>query len=104
MAASIYTARIILAQNLRRIRRERGMTQETLSHESGVMQSHVSEIEAGKRNASVDLVGALALALAVPVAALFEEPVESVRDVGAGLRVAGGYARTMGWKRGVAWP
>ena len=37
------------------------------------MQSHLSEIEAGKRNATVDLIGAIALALAVPVAILFEE-------------------------------
>ena len=73
MAASPNTARSTLARNLRRIRLERGLTQETLSHESGVMQSHISEIEAGKRNASVDLVGALALALAVPVSEFFEE-------------------------------
>ena len=73
MAAARNTARMLLARNLRRIRLERGLTQEWLSHESGVMQSHLSEIEAAKRNASVDLIGAIALALAVPVAALFEE-------------------------------
>ena len=73
MAASPNTARELLARNVRRLRRERGLTQEGLSHESGVMQSHLSEIEAGKRNATVDLIGAVALALAVPVAALFEE-------------------------------
>ena len=65
--------RHLLARNLRRLRRERGMTQETLSHESGVMQSHLSEIEAGKRNASVDLIGVIAAALDVPVAALFTD-------------------------------
>ena len=73
MAASSNSARELLARNVRRLRRERGLTQEMLSHESGVMQGHVSEIEAGKRNATVDLIGAIALALAVPVAALFEE-------------------------------
>ena len=73
MAASPNSARELLARNLRRLRLERGVTQEKLSHESGVMQSHLSEIEAGKRNASIDLIGAIALALAVPVAALFEE-------------------------------
>ncbi len=72
--AATNTARALLARNLRRIRLERGLTQEALSHGSGVMQSHLSEIEAGKRNASVDLIGAIALALAVPVAALFTEP------------------------------
>ena len=73
MAAAANTARDLLARNLRRIRLECGLTQETLSHASGVMQSHLSEIEAGKRNASVDLIGAIALALGVPVAALFAE-------------------------------
>ena len=73
MAASANTARALLARNVRRIRLARGMTQERLSHESGVMQSHLSEIEAGKRNATVDLVGAVALALGVPVAMLFDE-------------------------------
>ncbi len=71
--AATNSARALLARNLRRIRLERGLTQEALSHVSGVMQSHLSEIEAGKRNASVDLIGAIALALAVPVAALFAE-------------------------------
>ena len=73
MAASANTARALLARNLRRTRLARGLTQERLSLESGVMQSHLSEIEAGKRNATVDLIGALALALGVPVATLFDE-------------------------------
>lgn len=80
MAAATNTARVLLALNLRRIRLERGLTQESLSHESGVMQSHLSEIEAGKRNASVDLIGAIALALGVPVAALFEETSDPIRS------------------------
>ena len=73
MATLPNTARALLARNLRRIRLERALTQEKLSLDSGVMQSHLSEIEAGKRNASVDLIGAIARALGVPVAALFEE-------------------------------
>ena len=52
---------------------EHGLTQEKLSLDSGVMQSHLSEIEAGKRNATVDLIGVVASALGVPVAARFEE-------------------------------
>ena len=75
--AAANTARDLLARNLRRIRQERGLTQETLSHASGVMQSHLSEIEAGKRNASIDLIGAIALALEVPVAAMFVERPEA---------------------------
>lgn len=73
MVAVSNTARGLLAFNVRRIRRERGLTQETLSHLSGATQGHVSEIEAGKRNASVDLIGAIASSLGVPVAELFQE-------------------------------
>ena len=73
MATAPNTARGILARNLRRLRLERSLTQEQLSLESGVMQSHLSEIEAGKRNATVDLIGSIARALGVPIAVLFEE-------------------------------
>ena len=74
MVAASNTARELLARNLRRIRLDRGMTQEALSHLSGATQGHLSEIEAGKRNASVDLIGAIAFALGVPVGRLFDEP------------------------------
>jgi len=66
------SAREIFARNLRRLRRERGVTQEQLSHITGLNQSYVSEIEAGKRNVSIDNIDALAKALGVAIEVLFE--------------------------------
>lgn len=64
-------ARETFARNMRRLRRERGMTQEALSLESGLMQSYVSEVEAAKRNVSVDNIGRIARALGMPITELF---------------------------------
>lgn len=49
------------------------MTQEGLSQETGLRQGHLSEMEAGKRNVSLDNISAIAHGLGVPVARLFEE-------------------------------
>ncbi|MDX7951256.1 helix-turn-helix transcriptional regulator [Lichenihabitans sp. Uapishka_5] len=65
-------ARMLFAANLRRLRRDRGLTQEGLSLESGLRQSYLSEIEAGKRNVSIDNIGVLAHALGVTIGRLFD--------------------------------
>ena len=67
------SARDLFARNLRRLRRERGLTQEALSGTSGLMQSYLSEVEAGKRNISLDAMAAIAGAMEIPLARLFEE-------------------------------
>ncbi len=67
------SARDLFARNLRRLRRERGLTQEALSGSSGLMQSYLSEVEAGKRNISLDAMAAIAAAIVIPLARLFEE-------------------------------
>ena len=52
---------------IRRLRRERGMSQEVLSGLAALSRSHLAEIEAGKDNANVEtlwrLAGALGLRL-----------------------------------------
>ncbi len=48
------------------------MTQEQLSHSTGLNQSYLSEVEAGKRNISIDNIDALAKALGVGIVVLFE--------------------------------
>lgn len=73
MGAKKESARQVFGRNLRRLRRDQGLTQEELSHASGLMQSYLSEIEAGKRNVSIDNIGALAKALGVRLIQLFEE-------------------------------
>ena len=66
-------ARKLFGGNLRRLRRERGLTQERLSGHSGLMQSYLSEVEAGKRNISLDAIATIARAMGVSIAQLFQE-------------------------------
>jgi transcriptional regulator with XRE-family HTH domain len=54
-----------LGRNLRRLRKEREMTQEEVGHRSGVHPTEVSRIEAGKRDPQVSTVERLAKALGV---------------------------------------
>lgn len=68
------TGRELVAWNLRRLRTERGVSQERLAADTGVDRAYVSELERALGNASVDLLDRLALTLSVPVGAFFVEP------------------------------
>ncbi|WP_431101208.1 helix-turn-helix domain-containing protein [Roseateles noduli] len=65
------SAREQLALNLIRLRGQRGWTQEALALESGLHRTFVAHIERLHRNASLDNIERLALALDVPVRELF---------------------------------
>ncbi|MFM7344079.1 MAG: helix-turn-helix transcriptional regulator [Tagaea sp.] len=52
-----------LALNLRRIRRERGLSQEALAMAAGIDRSYVSLLETERYAASVDMLDKLAAAL-----------------------------------------
>jgi transcriptional regulator with XRE-family HTH domain len=67
------STRQIFGRNMRRIRRGKDLTQEDLSHATGITQAYISEIEAGKRKVSIDNIEAIAKALKVSVAQLFED-------------------------------
>lgn len=56
-------SRRALAQNLRRIRRERGMSQEALAMAADIDRSYVSLLETERYSASVDMLDKLAAAL-----------------------------------------
>ena len=66
--------RALLAWNLRRIRGERGVSQERLAADTGIDRAYVSEIERELGNASIDLLDRLAEVLDVGVAEFFSEP------------------------------
>lgn len=53
----------ILAENLRRIRRESGLSQEEVAARAGLHRTYVSSVERGLRNVSVENIFALARAL-----------------------------------------
>lgn len=57
--------REIFAANIKRLRKERGMSQEDLAFESGLHRTYISGIERGIRNVSLDNIGVLARALKV---------------------------------------
>lgn len=66
--------RQLLAWNLRRLRADRGLSQEKLAADSGIDRAYLSELERELGNASVDLVDRLAEALGVRPGALFVDP------------------------------
>ena len=59
------SARELLANNLRRLRAERGMTQEDLAFESNLHRTFVAHVERGVRNISIDNIEKLASALKI---------------------------------------
>lgn len=64
-------ARAIFAMNLRRLRLERGVSQERLAHDAEIDRAYVSELERKRGNATLDLVGRLAETLDVPLTEFF---------------------------------
>ena len=62
--------RRIVADNVRRLRVELGMSQEQLAAEAGLHRTYVGAIERAERNLSLDNIERLALALRVQPPAL----------------------------------
>ncbi|WP_315745055.1 MULTISPECIES: helix-turn-helix transcriptional regulator [unclassified Bradyrhizobium] len=58
-------ARVILGANVKRLRKAQRFSQERLAELTGLDQPHISEIEAGLINLTLDNVQALAVALGV---------------------------------------
>jgi transcriptional regulator with XRE-family HTH domain len=59
---------------LRVIRQRSGMTVTSLADAVGIKQSHLSNIEAGRRNASEDVIVGLAAALKCELPAILRDP------------------------------
>lgn len=64
----------IVAANLRRLRREKGLTQEELAHLADLDRSYLGAIERGEYKVTVATLGKLAIGLRVLPAALVELP------------------------------
>ena len=56
----------LLAKNVRKLRKERGLSQETLALDADMKRSYLSDLERGTRNPTVRALGRLADALGVP--------------------------------------
>lgn len=64
--------RKLFGQRVRELRLDSGLSQEAFADKCGFARSYMSRIERGGANPSLDAVQALADALQVPVAKLFE--------------------------------
>ena len=62
----------IFATNLRRIRLERGLSQERLAHRADLHVTHVAKIERSEREPGVRTISKLARTLEVSAAELFD--------------------------------
>lgn len=63
---------------LRAIRERSGLSVTALATEAKTKQAHLSNVEAGRRNASEELIINLAAALKVPVTAIICDPAPAV--------------------------
>jgi transcriptional regulator with XRE-family HTH domain len=59
-----------LGRNLRRLREEKGLSQEAFAEEAGIHRTYVSDIERGARNPTITVVEKIAVALGVTAAVL----------------------------------
>lgn len=65
---------VLLARNLRALRKQRGWSQEVMAEECGLHRTYVGAIERGERNVTLDTLNLLARALGVRSAELISEP------------------------------
>ncbi len=66
-----------MGRNLRRLRLERGLSQERLAYDADIAPSFISQIENGKRSPTVTLLSDLAKTLRVPIVEFFDEGITS---------------------------
>jgi len=66
-----------LGERIRRARARRGMTRKQLSHESGISERYLAELEAGRGNASIALLRQIATAMNVALVELVDDRAEA---------------------------
>jgi transcriptional regulator with XRE-family HTH domain len=64
-------ARQTFGRNMRRRRKDLGMSQEELGDRAGLEQSYISNVEAGTRNVSIDNIARIARSLGAEIGQLF---------------------------------
>jgi transcriptional regulator with XRE-family HTH domain len=67
-------AQALVARNLRRLRTERGLSQEALAADAGIDRTYVSRLERGLENPTVAMLEQLASALAAQIVEFFAVP------------------------------
>lgn len=84
-STSAFTPRTF-GRNVRRLRKARGYSQEGFAHEWGIDRSYFGGVERGDRNPSLTMILAIAEALDVPPALLFEADAERVEAAAGRIR------------------
>ncbi|WP_433956488.1 helix-turn-helix domain-containing protein [Brevundimonas diminuta] len=74
LSLAAMNGRALVAWNLKKLRTERGISQERLAADAGIDRAYLSEIERQLGNASVDLLDQLAGVLGVSISAFFILP------------------------------
>jgi transcriptional regulator with XRE-family HTH domain len=65
--------RVVLAKNIRSLRKERGLSQESLADEAGLHRTYIGSVERAERNVSIDNIEKISKALKVSGARLLSE-------------------------------
>lgn len=63
----------IVGANIKRLRKERGLSQEALAGDAGLAMRHIGRIERGEGNPTVSMVAKIATVLDVHPSALYDE-------------------------------
>ena len=63
----------IIGQRIRNYRTSQGLSQEKLAELSGCHPSYIGQVERGEKNATIESVEKIAIALNVPLSTLFEK-------------------------------
>ena len=71
--------RALFAWNLRRLRLERGISQECLAADSEVDRAYISELENKRGNPTVDFLDKLAACLEIPILEFFKIPEQGAK-------------------------
>ena len=68
-----FSAQLLFASNMKRLRLERNLTQEVLAEGAGLHTNYISSVERGERNISIGNIERIACALGVTMAELLTE-------------------------------
>ena len=72
--------REIVARNLRRLRRSKGLSQEELADRAGINRNYVGMLEREENSATVDMLEKLADVLNVDAIEFFKRPLRETKD------------------------
>jgi len=66
--------RELFATNLRRLRHEKGLSQDELAYDAGISRSYLAQLETGRYYASLKIIGRLADVLGIDPAEFLKGP------------------------------